>query len=45
MDADAFESTDLERRDRLSIERRLRESERLSLLAKLVDARRRADEL
>jgi len=45
VDADAFESIDLEKRDCPSIARRRRESERLSLLAKLVDAERRVDEL
>jgi hypothetical protein len=45
MDADTLESTQLERRQRMAIDRRRRESDRLSLLAKLVDGKHRADEL
>jgi hypothetical protein len=45
MDADTLESSQLERRRQMAIDRRRRESDRLSLLAKLVDGKHRADEL
>jgi hypothetical protein len=44
-DADLFDPQDLGRRQRMAAARRKRESERLALLAKVVNSQRRADEL
>jgi hypothetical protein len=44
-DPDIFDPQELGRREQLATARRQRESERLALLAQLVDAQRRADEL